>query len=245
MMTQNSSVLAVDLAHRHYDSMGFAFLGQGLNTVQFVQPADLGLADPPEPKPFAHGLEAFCRNNGVSVLLLDGPQGWKSERSGIEHMRLCERVLNTPGRSGLPGEAKPRTYLPFIQFSIALFDSLRRLHGWTLLLENWAEQRPQRWVVECFPTSSWKTLGLSRLPGKTRAISADLEKWRSDLQQATGLNIPSSPTHDQLQAAAVLPVGLAIAAQARSRVLLSGMNPIFTPEGVREGWIANPIVASE
>lgn len=241
-MTRNTSVFAVDLAHRAYDSMGFAFLAGGSSTVQFVQPADLGLMDPPEPKLFAHSLEAFCRINDVSVLLLDGPQGWKSERSGIEHMRLCERVLNTPGRSGLPGEAKPRTYLPFIQFSITLYDYLRRLHGWRLLTEDWAVQRPRRWLVECFPTSSWKTLGLTRLPGKSRATPQDLDAWCGDLERTTELNLPPNPTHDQLQAAAVLPVGKAIVEQAPARVLLSGMNPLFTPEGVREGWIANPIL---
>jgi len=240
-MPVDRSVLAIDLAHRQYDSMGFAFLAPRSMAVQFVAPRDLDLHDPPVANHLAFRLEAFCRRNAVSVILLDGPQGWKSEKTGIEHMRLCERVLNTPGRSGLPGESKPRTYLPFIEFSIALFQSLRRIHGWRLLTADWAEQPPRRWVVECFPSSAWRTLGLNRLPGKTRATAAEIESWRCDLERAAGLSIPANPTHDQLQAAVMLPVGLAIAAQLPEQLLLSGLDPIFTPETVREGWIANPL----
>jgi hypothetical protein len=33
-------------------------------------------------------------------LLLDGPQGWKSPQTGIPDMRICEPVLNTPGKVG-------------------------------------------------------------------------------------------------------------------------------------------------
>ncbi|MBN2555801.1 MAG: hypothetical protein JXA97_07670 [Anaerolineales bacterium] len=240
-MPLDRSILAIDLAHRHYSSMGFAYLAPHAMAVQFVAPQDLDLQGTPDAKYFAFRLEAFSRRNAVSVLLLDGPQGWKSEKTGIEHMRLCERVLNTPGRSGLPGEAKPRTYLPFIEFSIALFQSLRRIHGWRLITSDWVEQPPRRWVVECFPSSAWGTLGLDRLPGKTRVTAADIEAWRCDLELVSGLTIPASPTHDQLQAAVMLPVGLAVAAQLPEQLLLSGLDPIFTPDTVREGWIANPL----
>jgi hypothetical protein len=58
----------------------------------------------------ASALYDFCRRENVSILLLDGPQGWKSPQAGIPDMRICERVLNTPGKVGEIGESEePRS----------------------------------------------------------------------------------------------------------------------------------------
>lgn len=237
------AVLSVDLAHRRYTDNGIAYLESGTEDVQIIKAVDLGLSGTPSPSYFAAALAMFCEKERVSVLLLDGPQGWRYPHSQIEHMRLCERVLNTPGKTGVVGTTKPRTYLAYIQFSIDLFQHLRLDQGWELLTADWTERPGMRWLVESFPTSAWKTLGLPKLPAKAKTTSDQLTTWRCNLSIVTGLKLPDPLTHDELQAAVVLPAGRAIANGDPERVILSGIDPLLTDEGiVLEGWIANPCV---
>jgi hypothetical protein len=245
MKERTGGVLSVDIAHRRYIDNGIAFLAQGSEQVQLVKTDDLGLRDPPNPVDFAAALDSFCDRRGVSVLLLDGPQGWREPKSQIEHMRLCERVLNTPGKTGTVGTAKPRTYLPYIRFSIELFQHLRTSYGWELLTSDWNARPWKRWLVESFPTSAWKTLGLKKLPAKAKSTRNHLVARRDDLNKTTGLKLPKILTHDELQAAVVLPVGAAIVKGEEERVILSGVDPYLTKKGaVLEGLIANPCIPS-
>ncbi len=87
------------------------------------------------------------------MLLLDGPQGWKSPQTGIPDIRICERVLNTPGKTGEIGEDKPITYLNFIYFSFNLIHIMRVDYGWHLLKKNWLKKSNRFWLVEVFLTS--------------------------------------------------------------------------------------------
>jgi hypothetical protein len=243
MRERTGGVLSVDLAHRKYVDNGITFLAQGSEEVQLIKAEDLGLRDPPTPESFADALYSFCDHEGVSVLLLDGPQGWREPKSQIEHMRLCERVLNTPGKTGVIGTAKPRTYLPYIQFSIEVFQQLRTLYGWELLTSDWIKRPWKRWLVESFPTSAWKTLGLEKLPAKSKSTPAQIFARRDDLSNVSGLKLPNILTHDELQAAVVLPVGKAIVGGDVERVILSGVDPYLTKKGVvLEGLIANPCI---
>jgi hypothetical protein len=237
----SGAVLSVDLARRSYKDLGFALLPSRKRQVKILSPSDLGLEGRPETGELALSLANFSDQEGVSVLLLDGPQGWRHPKSPIEHMRLCERVLNTPGKTGVLGTCKPRTYLAYIQFSIDLFRHLRVDHGWELLTQDWHDQPGTKWVVESFPSAAWTTLGLKKLPSKGKTKSSQIRTWSRDLSLVTGLELPKKLTHDELQAAVVLPVGQAIARNRKNRVILSGYDPILTSDGVvLEGWIANP-----
>lgn len=234
------NILSVDLAWKRYQDFGIAFLEADSRLPQFPTPEEIGLIEDPNPVDCAKALEKFCQASEISVLLLDGPQGWRSPSSPIEHMRLCERVFNTPGRTGNPGQVKPRTYLPYIQFSIDLFQQLRNTHGWSLLHQGWLKEKASRWVVETFPSAAWDLLGLSRLPSKGKARRGDLDEMTQELSRVTGYKLPKL-NHDQLQAAVTLPVGTAIARREGKKVLLAGFDPIVTPEDlVLEGWIAVP-----
>ncbi len=238
------NILSIDLASRKYSDNGLAFLPHGSLQPQFPRVSDLGLSGKPFAFDFAHALNRFCENEGVTVLLLDGPQGWKSPKTDIEHMRLCERVLNTPGKTGPIGYIKPKTFLRYIAFSINLFHILRVDYNWNLLTEDWNIHKHELWIVETFPTSAWLTLGLESLPSKTKTTPRQLTKWRKDLSVVTGYKMPSKLTHDELQAAVVLPAGQAIAEGNPDGIVLSGMDPIITRSSdVLEGWIVNPRIS--
>lgn len=236
------NILSIDLARSRYRDFGFALQHAGSRTPHILKPTDLDLEGKPRIDLLAHSLNSFAEHEQVSVIVLDGPQGWKSNRTRVAHMRVCEKVVNTPGKTGLPGQVKPGNFLSFTMFSIMLMHLLRTEYEWNLLQTNW-HRKPQRLLVESFPTASWKTLGLKPLPGKSRCKAAELKQWRADLVRATGYKLPQKLSHDELQACVMLPVGRAIAAGAKESVLLTGVKPKLSRIGdVLEGFIALPHV---
>ncbi|MBN1267605.1 MAG: hypothetical protein JXA25_19090 [Anaerolineales bacterium] len=236
------NILSIDLAVKRYTDFGFAYLESGSRTPVFLKPDQLGLYDPPSILQLAAALFDFCTEYDISVLLIDGPQGWKDPASGLKYMRIAERVLNTPGKTGVVGHVKPASYTDFTIFSVTLFQTFRQQYGWNLLTPKWASQKNKRFLVEAFPTAAWRTLGLDPLPGKSRAKGDQLQRWRSDLQRVSGYSLPEGFTHDELQAAVLLPVGEAIIQRNPQGLLLLGARPLFTPAGdVLEGWIAVPV----
>jgi hypothetical protein len=245
-ISPTANAFSIDLATRSYTDIGFAFLARGSDTPEFPKASRLGLIGKPLAQKMAFALDHFCRQNGVRVMLIDGPQGWKSPKTGAPYMRICERVLNTPARTGVIGEVRPLTSLRFIAFSINLFHILRLTYGWNLMTSNWHQYPGRYWVVESFPSAAWQLLGLDRLPARSKLTPRKLNQWRKNLGSVTGMKMPTKLTHDELQAAVVLPAGRAIAERDPSRVLLSGMNPVITRDGdVLEGWIVSPCVPEE
>ncbi len=238
------NILAIDLASKRYSDFGFAFLEAGGRQPSFPDADEFGLADPPDVNTFAQAIDAYSHSKDVTVLLLDGPQGWRHPLSPIDHMRLAERVLNTPLKTGVPGEVKPKTYAGYAQFCVDLFSRLSFEYGWRLVTEDWPKSKSARWVVEVFPSSAWKLLGLKPLPAKSRTRKADRELAVEKLKDKTGYALPENLTHDQLQAAVVLPVGEAMSARKPDQLLMSGYDPIVGEDGVvHEGWILNPRIS--
>jgi hypothetical protein len=239
--TPKGNVLSVDLAAKKYDDNGFALISYRGWKPRFPTPTDFQLEGKPRAWDFAKALDQFCNKEKVTVLMIDGPQGWKSPKTKVEHMRICERVLNTPAKTGLIGSVKPSTYLRYITFSINLFHILRVDYGWSLLSEDWLEHPKKRWIVESFPSSSWRTLGLDKLPAKSKIKPKQLKTWTDDLKMMTRYDLPEKLTHDQLQAAVVLPAGQALVQRKPNRIILTGLDPKIRRSGdVLEGWIVNP-----
>ncbi len=235
------STLSIDLATRDYRDIGFAHLETGSRQPVFLKPEALDLNGVPSVLDLAVALNTFCIEHDVSTLLIDAPHAWKDPNSGVDHMRIAERVLNTPGKTGTVGHVKPGTLLNYTIFSITLFETLRKEYGWNLLTARWAANSRKRYIVESFPTAAWRTLGLDPLPGKSRARKADLKSWRDQLQRAAGYVLPEKISHDELQAAVMLPAGEAISSRDRDHVLLLGVQPSFSQAGdVIEGYIAVP-----
>ena len=166
------TVISVDLAYKRYSDIGVAALTQvddGVS-VEVIRLANLGLSGQPAASDLARCFLTLAQDRGAQVMLIDGPQAWKSPSNRLEHSRRCERALNTPGKTGLPGNTKPANYCGFITFSIELFDELAS-HGWPRLAAINPPDPACRFTIESFPTSAWRKLGLIPLPGKSRGDS--------------------------------------------------------------------------
>lgn len=235
------NVLSVDLASKRYTDNGIVILENGQRRPRMIDPGVLGLEGKPAPSEYASALARLALEYEVRFIILDGPQGWRSPASPIPHMRLCERAVNAPGKTGTVGVVKPATYLKFIEFSIALFATLRRDHGYRLLCSDWQRIPDQLWLAESYPTAAWKTIGLKPLPAKPKTTTDDLARMGEALSFVSGLEIPQNPNHDQLQALVASLAGIAVLQGIPGKLLLLGVDPWVDKDGhVLEGLIALP-----
>jgi hypothetical protein len=228
------SILSVDLAYRRYRDIGIVVLrSEGDRVVcELVRCEECDFKGEPEINLLAGFFSELARERQARYILIDGPQAWApGERQGS---RDCERRLNTPGRTGPPGLGKPTGYLPFIQFSIALFDRLHAL-GWPRLRE--AGQWPA--AIEAFPTAAWRALGLPPLPSKARLGPDDLQSRLIELEKWYGLVIDRRPGHDELQAIVAGLGGLGL--EGGTLVELVGLPPFLQADTWREGYILLPV----
>jgi len=225
------AVLSVDLAIRRWSDLGIVVLervraapaadlwtvGAGLPLKQIFAPASVPESaesrivceiipwndpDPVEAEVLAGRLNHLCGVRGIRVLMLDGPQAWKSRSNGLEHSRMSERQLNTAAKTGLPGLVKPLSYRHFAEFCLDVYDALCR-RGWRRLAtreQPSSVQDQERVLVESYPHAAWKSLGLKPLPAKRRAKVSDLAEAFGALRSLIPLTVDRPPNHDQLQA---------------------------------------------
>jgi hypothetical protein len=233
-------IISVDLAYRSYADIGIVLLEDGPNGVvwnalQIERPG----REIPASDVIADFLVENCLKHSSSIIVLDGPQGWKDPSNGHAHARDCERILNTPAKTGLPGSVKPANYLAFVKFSIEVFDALCA-RGWKRYdSTNWKSGDPV--VVESFPLSAWRSLKLPTLPAKSKAKSEGIARFL-DLLVSCALVQRSDvvPTHDQLQAIVAGLAGLALLTNKLECYEVVGTAPFILEEKWREGFIVNP-----
>lgn len=230
-------ILSVDLAHTSYENLGIILLDdtRGGFVAKVLTAAELSLFGQPSPQKLAKILFEACSRFSSPILLLDGPQGWKREDNGLQHSRVCERLLNTPGKTGVPGFAKPANYLPFIAFSIAVFHELM-----VLGFELWSGHAAPLLVIESFPLSAWRQLGLRPLPAKSKARTVDLQQAADALREIFPISVPDGLSHDQLQALVASIAGIPLIRGCPSGYSASGVVPCFMDGSWREGFIVNP-----
>lgn len=195
-------------------------------------------------RPSVGSLVAWIRQmadtHAVRCICIDGPLGWRSPDTDSLHCRLSERAVRAPGKTGLPPDGvKPRTYLGFTTFSIALFAALLDSTEWVLPGDPTAAANA-RIVTESFPTAAWRALGLSPLMAKARASVADVQDAGARLQARTGITLEQVRTHDQMQAVVGGLAGAWWAADHRDRVHLAGAPPFRLDGSWREGYIMVP-----
>jgi hypothetical protein len=219
-------------------SEGVYETSEGLITCEIIPWNDVG---PVEAEVLAGRLNHLCGVRGIRMLLLDGPQAWKSRSNGLEHSRVSERQLNTAAKTGLPGMVKPATYRSFAEFCMDLYDALCR-RGWSRLATRGQPGASQeRVLVESYPFAAWKSLGLKPLPAKRRAKVSDLAEAYGALRALIPFTTNRPPNHDQLQAIIGGLPGLALEELNTAGARIVG-NPPRREEGHwREGYIVLPV----
>ena len=235
--------LSVDLAYVDYRDIGVALVtcdGNGAEESLSARAFDVPLSGRPSVTALATWLREMVEAHDVRCLCIDGPLGWRSPHTDSPHCRLSERAVRAPGKTGLPPDGvKPRTYLGFTTFSIALFEALLGSTDWALPGDPEAASHA-RVVTESFPTAGWRALGLSPLMAKGRASVADVQNAGARLQARTGITLEQVRTHDQLQAAVGGIAGAWWAAGRTERVQLAGAPPFRLDGSWREGYIMIP-----
>ncbi len=229
-----------------YADIGVALLQDAADGAINARLIAVPLSGTPTVETLAHWLDDTARENDVRCLLIDGPLGWKSPTSSERHARHSERALHTPGKTGLsPDGVKPRPYLAFTLFSIALFELLTA-RGWALpSMDDVARGAPRsdaRVISETFPTAAWRRLGLPPLAGKQR--SRDQRREVADalvrLQGLAALHIDRAPNHDELQALVAGLAGVWWERGEMNRVKWHGEPPFRLDGAWHEGYIITP-----
>jgi hypothetical protein len=236
------SVLSVDLACRSWSDLGVVLLERkgALIACEMIRWQD---PHPPPVVELALRLNTICLERGAGVLMLDGPQAWKSEDNGQEFCRISEHELNTAAKTGLPGTVLPGTYERFVGYCLALYDALGRL-GWQRLAsreqpENGAP--PRKILVESYPHAAWKSLGLTPLPAKRKCRVSHLAEAYAALAALIPITTSQPPNHDQLQAIVGGLPGLAIEERTLMGTRIVGQPPRWEDGFWREGFIALPL----
>jgi len=199
---------------------------------------DLG---PVDANILAGQLNHLCGVRGIRIMMLDGPQAWKSRSNGLEHARVSERQLNTAAKTGLPGMVKPITYRPFAEFCLDVYDALCR-RGWRRLdTREQPGSALERILVESYPFAAWKSLGLKPLPSKRRARVSDLAEAYGALRSLIPITTNRPPNHDQLQAIVGGLPGLALEERNTTGARIVGSPPRREEGHWREGFIVLPL----
>jgi hypothetical protein len=266
------AVLSVDLAYRRWSDVGLVVLDRASGVVpgrapsafmrmsaetarspiacQIIPSSAAGLAEGPIDADILAGrLNHLCAVRGIRVMMLDGPQAWKSTKNGFEHARVSERQLNTAAKTGLPGMVKPVTYRRFAEFCLDVYDALCR-RGWRRMdlsdrSTSLSSTPPARVLVESSPYAAWKSLGLTPLPAKRRTKVSDLAEAYAALRALIPFTTDRPPNHDQLQAIVGGLAGLDLEERNAAAIRIVG-NPPRREEGHwREGFIVLPLPPQE
>jgi hypothetical protein len=253
------AVLSVDLAYRHWSDLGIVVLSRAPSPLPDppvtceilpLSPPGFNAAHdqaPIDPEILAGRLNHLCAVRNIRILMLDGPQAWKSGGNGLEHARISERQLNTAAKTGLPGVVKPATYRSFAEFCMDVYDALCR-RGWRRLCTRPqsdamepAEASGERVLVESYPHAAWKSLQLNPLASKRRARVSDLAEAYAALRAVIPLTTNRPPNHDQLQAIVGGLPGLALEEHNHAAMRIVGNPPRREHGHWREGFIVLPL----
>jgi predicted kinase len=195
-------VLGVDLASGAWRDNGTALLEFDDDGWRAVRPGIVvwPASGRPSAAELAARIDAAAREHGVGAVSLDGPQGWRDPDAPPGWGRESERQARTPGKVGPPRSCVPGTYLGWVCLSIDVFDDLAARAGVGLVATTELPLRaPENGylLLECFPTSTWRTAGLTPLPGKAK--TRDTTEWAEALAAAFDLPAFWPVGHDDLQ----------------------------------------------
>jgi hypothetical protein len=246
------AVLSVDLAYRRWSDLGIVAIDRSRTAQSRLADSPISCEIIPSMTPgdeigpvdaniLAGRLNHLCTVRGINVMMLDGPQAWKSRTNGLLHSRVSERQLNTSAKTGLPGMVKPVTYRAFAEFCLDVYDALCR-RGWRRLeTQDQPGSSPARVLVESYPHAAWKSLGLKPLPSKRLSKVSDLAEAYGALNRLIPISTNHPPNHDQLQAIVAGLAGLALEERNAAGTRIVGNPPRREDGHWREGFIVLPL----
>lgn len=236
-------VLSVDLALDDYEDFGLCVLESRSGSAaaaEFMLPSEIGLKGQPDPQRCAAALAAYCDSSGVSVLLLDGPQGWKDPTTREADSRVCEALLGTATKMQLPGVAAPPQFLPYARFSVALFAALAERGAVLPDFEPFALPPAGYLLLETYPPAAWKALGLAPQRPKDKAKLDESQQASANLQRRVPVSFRHAVNHDEASALVAGLAGIAVSLGNDAGYKAVGA-PLFFVEGTaREGYIVVP-----
>jgi hypothetical protein len=205
------TALGVDLALISWQANGAALLTFTVGSHAAWQHCRTGAIRWPattiSPNAMAGAIDTNALAYGAGAVGLDGPHAWRDPDLAA-HLgvgRHCEYAARTPGKTGPYGTVYPRSYTRWAAFSIAVFAHLLALPH--VHLANDPDTRllapppGHYYLLETFPTATWRASGLAPLPGHRRAPPAVVTEYTGTLR--TTYALPTSArtdNHDELQA---------------------------------------------
>jgi hypothetical protein len=252
------AALGVDLALRSWRANGAALLTFTTGATAAWQSCRThAIAWPTTaltPETMAEAIDAGARAHGVGAVALDGPHAWRDPNPAA-HLgpgRRCEYEARTPGKTGAHGIVYPRGYARWAAFSIAVFACLLARPHIHLTndpdTDRLAPPPGHYFVLETFPTATWRASGLVPLPGHRRAPPPIVAEYAAILRAAYALPpTASTDEHDELQAiVAALPAAALLGGPGRAMAAGEPVRPQpgndATPPHLIEGllWSCRP-----
>jgi hypothetical protein len=254
------NVLGVDLAVAQWSSNGSAVISFERNadpaTSRWLDVVPGAVTWPTVALTPDNMVDAICHfmiEQKIAAVSMDGPQGWRDPGTAA-HLRgvgrRCEYEARTQGKTGIYGRTFPGNQRPWIEFCIRVFELLLS-RGAILVDSANASNLPlppagQFYLLECFPTSTWKINGLPNLPAKSKnpLVNAYWQVLRTAFQLPGPAAIDD---HDNLQAvvgglpaAAALGANCGLLASGVSSTLIAATGA--TPKHRAEGLIWDALV---
>ena len=243
-------ILSIDLAYKSYGDFGFCMIeesGGKVAGIQYLSYEAIGLEGAPLAGIFAQNVLHFCLDHGVSILMLDGPQGWKDPDNGLQHQRVCEKQLNTQSKTGTVGKVKPANFTSFVYFAIDVFGVLYNTDRVSLVTQPKIAIPDKRiLLIETYPYSAWRSLNILPLLGKKNCSLEQIAHNVQELRRTFHLPETENTNHDELSALVAGFAGVAIAAGNSSGYVALGVPPKLMSQGyLVEGYIVNPKYVGE
>ncbi|HYZ89637.1 MAG TPA: DUF429 domain-containing protein, partial [Myxococcales bacterium] len=193
--------LGIDLASSTWTALGSATVA--FDDEAFKEVVAGAIHWPTTPltaRALADAIDGFARRNRICAIAMDGPQGWRDPDTppgsrGVG--RRCEYECRTQGKTGPCPKTYPGTQRPWIEFCIEVFADLLGRPG-VALADPHAPGGTSYALLECFPTSAWRSSGLAALPAKGK--KPDLSPYWRTLRARYALPRCAVASHDDLQA---------------------------------------------
>jgi Protein of unknown function (DUF429) len=200
-------VLGIDLASSKWSSVGSATIEFDVESRQFARVVAGAIAWPAiplTPAALAEAIDVFARREGIHAVALDGPQGFRDPATpdGMPGVgRRCEYECRTQGKTGVYPRTFPGTQRAWIEFCVQVFAALLAKHGVALAEPGRTHRSATYLVLECFPTSAWRSSALRPLPAKSkRPLLTPYVDALSSAYRLPTVSTREDLTHDDLQA---------------------------------------------